>query len=756
MRALRARNGNSKRGLMRKWALAILGLGAAAFFLVLLHVYVFIPRAHSDMGNKRARKIAEARASGKAGSARSYSLKQKRAKALPTPAAPAVVQAVEEDPLRIERERYFRDIKAFYKELLAPRVKNSQGLLRADSLGRIHDYMWDFCNLNEPREIVRYTKLMQYLPKRDKDGNFTRETWLYFPTMQTKKPEVGYGDDNAVARLFRGEKGLWQGLIFRVNGNGKYQCILVPRGHLKSSMITQVHTLWKVVRDPSFRVLMRSVKDDLAQKHLGWIKMQFEANERFKKFFGKLKPDKREGSWNTEFIQLLSYKGGVDTEAMRGADPTIQTLGMQSDPVGSHIELALFDDVVGEINKKGEQLEKAVERTENMLPVLDPESEFRNVATKWEQKDPSECFTNPQFCETIAADSSFMVATALDGNKKVPAPVRLTRNGYGAPLWPEGQTHQTLLRKRSKDDRFHYGQYFNQIKGLGGRTFSTKWIRRYGEAGKGLVGLTPKEVASALKLNVFAGFDTTSGKREQKGKLDYTACVVLGQTPDRERIFVLDAWKQRLTAGMVGHAFVSTALKWREIVFKYRGTTFQAGFEDIGFTNYLGVLLDNELRKRDPESTFGFTDFSGKENPDRIGVLAQAYQDGRVFWPESLDVTPFSSTTEPAGEPYDAIKELLEEYELYPGGGDGCGVNDLLAAHGISYAMCPLMAYRDTSEVKTDAGFSPAPVARSKRAKGVTYRDEHEEESGGGMDLGGYGDAFGGGVDLGGYGGDEQ
>ena len=645
------------------------------------------------------------------------------------------------------RLRYAGDPKAMYQELIAPKVKDKRtGLLRSESWGKIHDLFLDMLNLNEPEvkvvrakkckpkkvlklpkaepvearidysdvPVKRYSNLNKYLPKRDKDGEFP-ERWIYWRTLDSK-PEIQDGADGPISRMFNHD--FWQGVVLRVKGAGFYKCLLMPRGHLKTTIGTQFHTLWKITREPAWRRMLRSVTDPKAKANLAYVSLYFEGSARFRRLYRQLgPPEKREGCWNNDMIQLRGYDGVLDPDRMRGADKTLVVLGMETDPTGGHFEDAFMDDCVTERNFKGERLQAACEKIENLLAVLDPGMGMTDIGTKWNLNDPHEMFTNEEFCETIASNSSFLVVTCLDGNKNVPAPARLTPLEYGAPIWKEQWTHKTLLQKRHSQDRFHFGQYFNQIKGTGILTFDASWVQRY--------DVPPVKLAQKKKLNVYIGFDTTSGKGIQKGKLDYTAAFVLGQSEDRRELYLLDGFKERLSANDVPQAMVNLAVKWRNRVLKNEADNFVAGFEDIGFTNYLEVLLNREFREREMGDLFSFTTVSGKDNPDRIGVLASIFEQKIFYLPETLIKKPVSGK----GDTYDLVKRFMKEYEGYPGLGSMAGADDLLAACGIAVSLAPMPSFREEPNMEkkeSRSAFQRKQPGAYKRGEGTVVHGSDE------------------------------
>jgi len=549
------------------------------------------------------------------------------------------------------RDEYSLDFKKFYKDLLARDVMIKRtGLRHSESLGAIHDIMIDFLNLNMPDNVVRYSRLHEYLPEKDDKGDF-KERWIYWRKLN-EEPEIQDGREGAISTMY--QKEFWQGLIVCVRGDGTLKGLYIPRGHLKSSIGTQTHTLWEICRQPDMRSLIRSLTGPLARMFMGDIKREFETNEKFREVYGDLgPPEKKEGAWNADAIQVKSRFGWKS----RSKEYTLSSYGLESELVGWHGELIKLDDIVGESNTKTEGLRTDTRmRIERMFALLDPDCVMTDIGTRWEDDDAHGMFIDPAMSE-LASISSFFIATCLDGDKEVEASKRLTPLGYGAPIWPECFTHRILefKRKGMKDDRLWYGQYFNQFHGTSLRTFSRNWIRHFEGDSEAL--------ARKERLDIYVFFDPASGKAEQAGKLDFTAGCVIGQTPDRRTYYFLDGFKERLPAALVIKAMVSLARKWHSIALE-NNSSFIAGVEESAYTNYLKQALDLELRAQSVDKHVSINGYSHKNEAkaDRIRSMSTTYADYAWKWPKERVVTSFK----PDGEPYDIVSALEEEFTLWP------------------------------------------------------------------------------------------
>ena len=187
-------------------------------------------------------------------------------------------------------------------------------------LGRVHDFLIDFMRLEELPSLppsACHSPLVHLLTQRDAQKDFA-ERWLYWPTL-TSQPEIQDGPQGKLADLFAGNN--WRGMMIRIAGDGNNKCCLMPRGHLKSTIANQAHTLWEIIRDPSLRHLVRCQTHRLACDFVRDIKFHFESNKLFQSYFGYLVPPLRgKYMWNQDAIQVVWPE-------RRGKEPTLMALG---------------------------------------------------------------------------------------------------------------------------------------------------------------------------------------------------------------------------------------------------------------------------------------------------------------------------------------------------------------------------------------------------------------------------------------------
>lgn len=570
------------------------------------------------------------------------------------------------------RAEYRRDAKKLYDDFVASTVRDRKtGEKKKRTLGQFHHFFLDFLNLDLD-DVVTYSPLSKWLPAKDEHGDFP-ERWLYFKTLDSD-PIIQDGPTGELADQFY--KKFWQGIMIRVCGDARTKCALTPRDHLKSTVGGVLQTLFRMVRDPSDRHVIRSGRSALAKQFLEGIKAPFMFHDEFRALWGDWVPTKRQAAWNTERIQL-----NIPRDERRGNDPTVQIGGKGTDLTGTHGDYYIPDDLVNAKNSTNEnQLEATCELMSAMQANREPDSCFTDLGTRWHDDDAHGFFVGEpgktKNSGSFAEYSCFFVATVLDGDETVPvAPLKngfvISQLGYGKPIWPEGFNLRTIQQRRSgmPEDRLWNGQFFNQFIGTMDRFFHEDWIRDWPEEYERMSAI---ELATQLKLNIYMGVDTASGKEIQTKKLDPTAGLVLGQTPDRTKMFVLDGFREMLPAEQIPLAIVDLGMKWNKVA-RDNGTVFQCGVEATVYTEFLHIVIENEIKKLGPAAFFPIDPMDHKNavKADRIRTLVPAYRNGEYFWPKSLVVSPTRQPERPMArkaaerDPYDLRPLLRSEFVGY-------------------------------------------------------------------------------------------
>lgn len=152
--------------------------------------------------------------------------------------------------------------------------------------------------------------------------------------------------------------------------------ILVPRGHLKSSLITVVWAIQQMLRNPNIRILITNAVWDTARLFLREIAGLITDKSLLSDIFGKF--DGPKSKFTQDEITISQRTIGTIKEA------TITTAGIERALTGGHYDIILADDLVEEnnINTK-EQIHKVIRFYENSLDLLDPGGQMIIVGTRW-------------------------------------------------------------------------------------------------------------------------------------------------------------------------------------------------------------------------------------------------------------------------------------------------------------------------------------------------------------------------------------
>jgi hypothetical protein len=156
--------------------------------------------------------------------------------------------------------------------------------------------------------------------------------------------------------------------------------ILVPRGHLKSSLVTVVWSIQQILKNPNIRILITNAVWDLARKFLREIGGLLTDKTLLREIYG---PFDGPGSKFTQDELTVSQRTiGTIKEA------TVTTAGVETALTGGHYDIIIHDDLVEEnnINTK-EQIQKIIRFYQNSLDLLDPGGQILVVGTRWAMGD---------------------------------------------------------------------------------------------------------------------------------------------------------------------------------------------------------------------------------------------------------------------------------------------------------------------------------------------------------------------------------
>jgi len=308
----------------------------------------------------------------------------------------------------------------------------------------------------------------------------------------------------------------------------KYQLLLLPRDHMKSSLIG-LRVAWELTRDPTLRILYISSTSNLAIKQLKFIKDILTCDN-----YRALWPDmifqeeaKRE-KWTEKEIS-------VDHPSRREhyvRDPSIFTAGLTSNIVGMHCDIAVLDDVVVQANAYTEEGRSKVKDQYSLLSSIETVG-----AREWvvgTRYHPLDLYADLQAMEIANYDELGNVAHSEPLFETKEYPVETMGDGTGQFLWPRQQAKngrwygfdgKILAEKRAQYlNKVHFrAQYYNDPHDVDSAPIKRDQFQYYDPIW--LVAKDGRWYFKNDRLNVFAAVDfayTTNRKS------DYTAIAVVG------------------------------------------------------------------------------------------------------------------------------------------------------------------------------------------------------------------------------------
>lgn len=276
--------------------------------------------------------------------------------------------------------------------------------------------------------------------------------------------------------------------------------ILMPRGHLKSTVASVGYALWRIYRNPNIRVVVGTNVKELAWAFIRELRSYLEDEELQRKVWnnrphinGPLVPEldrsgRRRTGDNTESIDKKVIWSATAIQVVRSKkmkEPTVQATSVGSRLTGGHYDLLILDDIVDFKNTATPELiQKVFEWTQDLESVLDP----RRV------DKVNDVETTPFF--DVIGDQIIVLGTRyakgdfyeyLLNNLDELGYKVMIRNIYvngiddsEGYLWPERFNKQviTKLRKRLTSRRFA-SQYLNSIIVSGEQIFDTDNIKYF-------------------------------------------------------------------------------------------------------------------------------------------------------------------------------------------------------------------------------------------------------------------------------------
>lgn len=404
------------------------------------------------------------------------------------------------------------------------------------------------------------------------------------------------------------------------DNEGKDSIYLWSREHWKSTLLTFALRLWKLVRRPEITQAIFSNSIKLARPHFNLIKRTCEKNRLLQKTWPHIfwvEPQKnREATWSIE--------SGLFFKSTRGKDPGLGAYGLiDSMPTGGHFNEKVTDDLV-DLNNVGtafmmDKVKEAFEMSDNLGSAYGGTVDTV-IGTRYRYGDLYEDLMNMGVyrISRIAAEVDEKGEPKFDG-------------------YPVFMDKETLDIKKKKQKNNYYAQMLQTPLEEGAAALKLTWMEfKDFEHEEG-------------RYYIVADAATDPQMSKKPSAIDFTVYWLIKTQPGK-KIKIIDAVKDKMS------------LKEKWTILKQWHMEYVV--EDCGYEEY-GAQKDREffMAKMDDER-FYFNISPLKENkkskPERIGVLAEWFSEGRIIFPKSLTrMSKFSGVV-------DIVADFIDEYSKYP------------------------------------------------------------------------------------------
>ena len=296
---------------------------------------------------------------------------------------------------------------------------------------------------------------------------------------------------------------LHMGWFYELVAN-KNLLFLAPRDHFKTTCITEVYPVFRIINNRAIRILLVNEILQNGKDFLREIKENLQS-ESFKNVFGDL--TRGNMKWSETSIHLKSDRVNKD--------PTISVAGTMGTINSKHVDLIIVDDPVSIKNSATLAQRKKLMRwfRETLFPILAPNGQMIVTGTRWHFDDMyGEMLKRGNFNNWRK-----IVLTAIDKEGKVLFPERFTLEKF-AEL------------KENMTTPFFNSQYMNDPSGMEGNSLKWEWIKWY------------TTCPAIDQMKIYQGVDLAISKKEGAA---YFAHVTIG-VPAEGDIYVLDIHRERL------------------------------------------------------------------------------------------------------------------------------------------------------------------------------------------------------------------
>lgn len=376
----------------------------------------------------------------------------------------------------------------------------------------------------------------------------------------------------------------------------RQKLLLVPRMHLKSTLVTIGKTLQWICQDPSVRILIANYNYNMAIAFLNVIKRHLEHNPELIEMFGHLAKDPERWSENMITLNQAKVIGG-EKEA------TVFCYGMGGKMTSQHYDKIILDDLVNEDSVNTvDQIEKTIRFYKFAQPLLEKGGEMIIIGTRYHESDLYGWIMDKE--NGVRQDFDIFDRRAIYDEMWDSSKNKFVK---GSLLWPEKFTLADMSAIKRKMGYEFNSQYLNDPVPPDDADFKREWFRYY-------------EITDikGLELNRYLLIDPAISLEQ---KADFTAMMMVGI--DRySNIYVLDIVRDHLAVDGIINAIFQQYERWHPQA---------VAIEEIGFQRTLRYSLSQEEQKRKKFLNVIELKPNTRTKDQRIKGLQPQYANGKVL-----------------------------------------------------------------------------------------------------------------------------
>jgi predicted phage terminase large subunit-like protein len=452
--------------------------------------------------------------------------------------------------------------------------------------------------------------------------------------------------------------------------------ILMPRGHLKSTICSVGYTLWRIWKNPNIRIMVGTASKELAIAFVREIKQYFEDADLQKRVWNNrphikgplipqlegsvsFKSKRKRNRWDDEnfdegFTEAEDKKVVWKANALQVVrdsimkEPTLVATSVNSPDTGFHYDLFIADDVVTFKNSgsttKRETILRWVADQESVVDPHNPATglggEFVLLGTRYFYQDLYGIYSNEDLTDDEREELRAEVGDSWDQDEFAVFRRNIYVNGTDPEdgfLWPERFNEQVLssirrrMLKQPNGAKRFASQYLNQVYSEDDVTLDWEQVTPLSadlievRPEDGVVRITmPNDEVVQVRPTL-----AVDPAISQSARADSTAISVLAVTGDR-RVILLEQVIAKLSPS-------ETVAQVYELLERYGLRTFWLDSEK------LGMALKHTFRdtwQREPRKYFAVTinDYRavGDKQTRLVNTLEPLFNNGMVYATHSV------------------------------------------------------------------------------------------------------------------------